>query len=78
LLTDRDSWGVDLTDLIDCDRAGLSALGAAYRRVLRHNRRMTLIGCSPSLWRDLTRLRLGHHILNSGDGGTALPDSSSN
>jgi anti-anti-sigma regulatory factor len=73
LLTDRDSWVIDATDLTGCDHRGVSAIGAAYRRALRHNRRMTLIGCAPSLQRDLTRLRLDHHILNSTDGVTAIP-----
>jgi anti-anti-sigma regulatory factor len=75
LLTDRDSWVVDATDLTGCDHRGVSAIGAAYRRALRHNRRMTLIGCALSLQRDLARLRLDH-ISNSADGVTASPDSS--
>ena len=46
------------------DHTGLRAIGAAYRRLLRHDRRLTLCGASPELQRVLTRLRLGRHLLD--------------
>jgi len=44
LLGDHDTCVVDTTGLIGCDQIGVRAIGAAYRRALRHNRRMTLTG----------------------------------
>jgi anti-anti-sigma regulatory factor len=73
LLTDRDVWVVDATDLTACDHAGVRAIGAAYRRAVRHDRRITLTGTPPSLREDLKRLRLDHHILERGDGLAADP-----
>jgi enoyl-CoA hydratase/carnithine racemase len=44
-------------------RAALQAIGAAYRRLLRRGRRMTLSGADGALHEQLTRLRLDHHLL---------------
>jgi hypothetical protein len=63
----RDLWLVDATALTGCDGAGVRAIGVAYRRALRHNRRMTLVGAPDVLRRELTRLRLGSHVLGHGD-----------
>jgi anti-anti-sigma regulatory factor len=58
------NWVVDVADLSACDYAGVRAISAAYRRALRRNRGMTLIGESASLRWHLQRLRLDHHIYN--------------
>jgi anti-anti-sigma regulatory factor len=71
----HDTWLVDTTDLIGCDQIGVRAIGAAYRRALRHNRRMTLTGAPPPLQQPLTRLRLDHHLLHNTPGPAAAPDS---
>jgi anti-anti-sigma regulatory factor len=73
---DADQWVVDALGLTDCDHAGVRAIGLAYRRALRHGRRMVLTGASPALRRVLTRVRLDHHVLAAahGSGGrTAGP-----
>ena len=57
------SWQLDVSELADVDDAGLRALGAAYRRALRHGGHLTLHGASPALRAALTRLRLDRHIL---------------
>jgi anti-anti-sigma regulatory factor len=74
LLADHDTWVVDTTDLIGCDQIGVWAIGAAYRRALRHNRRMTLTGAPPGLQRSLERLRLDHHLLDRPVRAGAVPD----
>jgi anti-anti-sigma regulatory factor len=75
LLANHDTWLVDTTDLIGCDQIGVRAIGAAYRRALRHNRRLTLTGAPPPLQQPLTRLRLDHHLLHNVPGPAAAPDS---
>ena len=75
LLGEHGTWVVDTTDLIGCDQIGVRAIGAAYRRALRHNRRMVLTGAPPLLQRSLARLRLHHHLLDSAVGAGAVPDS---
>ena len=64
LLTEQRRWVVDVAALTVADNTGLRAIGAAYRRLLRHDRRMTLRGASPDLQRVLTRLHLGRHVLD--------------
>ena len=64
LLTEQRRWVVDVAGLTVADHSGLRAIGAAYRRLLRHDRRMTLHGASPELQRVLTRLHLGRHVLD--------------
>jgi anti-anti-sigma factor len=64
LLTEQRRWMVDVAALTVTDHTGLRAIGAAYRRLLRHDRRLTLCGVSPDLQRVLTRLRLGRHVLD--------------
>lgn len=64
LLTEQRRWVVDVAALTVTDHTGLRAIGAAYRRLLRHDRRLTLCGVSPDLQRVLTRLRLGRHVLD--------------
>jgi len=73
LLGNHDAWVIDTTDLIACDQIGVRAIGAAYRRALRHNRRMTLTGAPPLLQQSLARLRLDQHLLHSASG--AVPES---
>jgi anti-anti-sigma factor len=64
LLTARHpSWTIDVGRLTDIDHAGLRGLLSAYRRALRHGRRITLYSVSPSLQRALTLLRLDRHVL---------------
>jgi anti-anti-sigma regulatory factor len=75
LVTDGDVWVVDATDVTSCDRMGVCGIGVTYRRALRHGRRVKLIGAPPSLHRELTRLRLDHHLLDRGDALTAVPDN---
>jgi anti-anti-sigma regulatory factor len=75
LLGDHATWVVDTTDLTRCDHMGVRAIGAAYRRALRHSRRMTLTGVPPLLQRSLARLRLDHHVLDGDCGTDAVPHS---
>lgn len=63
LLSEQRRWVLDVAGVIVTDHTGLRAIGAAYRRLLRHDRRLTLHGASPDLQRVLTRLRLGRHVL---------------
>ena len=56
-------WQLDVTEVTDVDDAGLRAVGAAYRRALRHGGHLTLHGAPPALRAALTRLRLDHHVL---------------
>ena len=64
LHTEQRRWVLDVTTLTVADHTGLRAIGAAYRRLLRHDRRLTLRGASTDLQRVLTRLRLGRHVLD--------------
>ena len=64
LLTEQRRWVLDVAALTVADHTGLRAIGAAYRRLLRHERRLTLCGASPELQRVLTRLHLGRHVLD--------------
>jgi anti-anti-sigma regulatory factor len=73
-------WQLDVSELTDVDDAGLRAVGAAYRRALRHGRHLTLQGASPPLREALTRLRLDRHILGdrmapAGSSVSLLPHS---
>jgi anti-anti-sigma regulatory factor len=63
----RRSWTVHVAELSVADHAGLRAIGRAYRRALRHDRRITLRGAAPALQSALTRVHLVHHVL--GDDG---------
>lgn len=63
LAAEREHWRVDVAELVVRDRFGLRVLTAAYRRLLRRGRRMTLEGASPELQHALTRLRLDGHLL---------------
>lgn len=73
LRADAELWLLDVTGLTACDRFGLRAIGAAYRRALGNGRRMTLAGASPALQGSLARLRLDRHLIDDraahGDGG---------
>jgi anti-anti-sigma regulatory factor len=71
----HDTWVVDTTDVTGCDQIGVWAIGAAYRRALRHNRRMTLTGAPPLLQQSLARLRLDHHLLEDASDPDAVPHS---
>lgn len=73
LLTDRPLWVVDAAGITTCDHMGVRVIGVAYRRAVRHHRRMTLRGGPPSLRRDLARLRLDQHLRT----GIAAPDARS-
>jgi anti-anti-sigma factor len=73
LLTEQRRWVVDVAGLTVADHTGLRAIGAAYRRLLRHDRRMTLHGASPELQGVLTRLRLGRHVLDDDDDAEPVP-----
>ncbi|SHN76457.1 anti-anti-sigma factor [Geodermatophilus obscurus] len=64
LLTEQRRWVLDVSALTVTDHTGLRAIGAAYRRLLRHDRRLTLCGATPDLQRVLTRLHLGRHLLD--------------
>jgi anti-anti-sigma regulatory factor len=72
LLVDGDEWVVDATCVTACDGAGIRGIGTAYRRALRHGRRLRLVGVPPVLRRELTRLRLDHHLLDDDDDGAAV------
>lgn len=56
-------WVVDLTELTDCDATGLRAICVSYRRALRHDRRMRLVGTPAALKAALRRLHLDTHLL---------------
>jgi anti-anti-sigma factor len=56
------SWVVDVSGLAGRDQDCLRVISTAYRRALRHGRRMTLVGTPPSLQQALGRLRLDHHL----------------
>jgi anti-anti-sigma regulatory factor len=69
----RENWTVDVTELVVTDTSGLRAISAAYRRLVSHGRRMTLLGATPQLQEGLARLRLSHHVLQGGDGHEDAP-----
>lgn len=73
LLTGGDVWMVDATHVTACDHVGIRGIGTAYRRALRHDRRLRLTGAPPFLREELIRLRLDHHLLD-GDRAAAVPD----
>lgn len=56
-------WTIDVGGLTAIDDAGVRALSAAYRRAVRHGRRITLDGASPPLQQVLALLRLDTHVL---------------
>jgi anti-anti-sigma regulatory factor len=66
-------WVIDVAGLTGCDHTGLRTIGATYRRALRHDRGVTLIGAPRPLLVALGRLRLDHHLLTPGDGIPATP-----
>ncbi|MGY1742982.1 MULTISPECIES: STAS domain-containing protein [unclassified Blastococcus] len=59
----RPDWTLDVGAVTYLDSAGLRALSGAYRRALRHGRRVTLDGAPPSLQHVLTLMRLDRHLL---------------
>lgn len=67
LAGDCPEWTVDASGLTAADHAALRAIGAAYRRAIRHGRRLTILGTSPELHAALIRLRLDHHVLGARD-----------
>jgi anti-anti-sigma factor len=67
-------WTVEVAGLVVADHAGLRAIGRAYRRALRHNRRITLRGASPALHGALSQVHLDHHVLAVD--GDSTPDGS--
>jgi len=73
LRTGAERWVVDVAGLTGCDHTGLRAIGATYRRALRHDRQLTLIGASHALAVALGRLRLNNHLLTPGDDQPAAP-----
>jgi anti-anti-sigma regulatory factor len=62
--TEQPTLTVDVGGMEVADHAALRAIGDAYRRAVRHGRRITLHGASPQLRSALTRLHLGHHLLH--------------
>jgi anti-anti-sigma regulatory factor len=74
LLVNHDAWLLDTTDLTGCDQIGVWAIGAAYRRTLRHNRRMTLTGAPRLLQHPPGLMRDGLRVLpNLAPGEALLP-----
>jgi anti-anti-sigma regulatory factor len=67
----RRIWTVHVDELSVADHAGLPAIGRAYRRALRHDRRITLRGASPALQSALTRVHLVHRVLGNDGPPTA-------
>lgn len=61
--TEQATLTIDVSGMEVADHAGLRAIGDAYRRAMRHGRRITLRGASPQLRSALTQLRLGPHLL---------------
>ncbi|MGY1691916.1 STAS domain-containing protein [Geodermatophilus sp. SYSU D01105] len=66
-------WTVEVSGLTVADHAALRAIGAAYRRAIRHGRRLTILGTSPALHGALTRLRLDRHVLEPGEPAPPVP-----
>jgi anti-anti-sigma regulatory factor len=64
LFADHEHWAIDVTGLTVGDAAAVRTISGAYRRLLQHGRRMTLLGASPALRQALTRLRLDPHVLD--------------
>ena len=60
-------WTVEVSGLTVADHAALRAIGVAYRRAIRHGRRLTILGTSPALHGAATRLRLDQQLLERGD-----------
>jgi anti-anti-sigma regulatory factor len=63
LLTAGPVWVVDATYVTTFDRMGVRSIGVAYRRAIRHDRRMRVIGTPPALRQELAHFRLDHHLL---------------
>ena len=63
VLSARKLWTIDVSDMTVGDNVGLRSIGNAYRRAVRLNRRLTLLGASPALRQALVRLRLDHHVI---------------
>jgi anti-anti-sigma regulatory factor len=76
LLGDVDVWVIDASDVTSCDGMGMRGIGAAYRRALRHGRRLCLVGAPAPVRDQLLRLRLHHHLVVDDERSaapTALP-----
>ncbi|MGY1695620.1 MULTISPECIES: STAS domain-containing protein [unclassified Geodermatophilus] len=67
------TWTVDVGGLTHVDDAGVRVLLGAYRRAVRHGRRITLRGASPALRHTLTLLRLDRHVLHGEETGPGDP-----
>ncbi len=65
LVSGRDSWSADVSGLTLADRTGVRALGEAYRRLVRHGRRLTIVGAAPPLTDLLARVRLDLHVVTT-------------
>ena len=63
LRSEQRDWTVDVSACDVADHAGLRALAGSYRRAVRHERRIVLLGASPGLRHALARLRLDRHML---------------
>jgi anti-anti-sigma regulatory factor len=72
----RRLWIIDVSHLTVGDHDGLRAIGNAYRRAIRHDRRMTLLGASPALRAALARLRLDRHVVAGDDPSVPRPRES--
>jgi anti-anti-sigma regulatory factor len=59
----RRCWLVEIAEADLGGDAGLQAIGAAYRRLLRGGHGMTLVGADPALCQRLVRARLDRHVL---------------
>jgi len=72
VLSARKLWTIEVAGMTVSDNVGLRAIGNAYRRAVRLDRRLILLGASPALRQALIRLRLDHHVID------ASPADSSN
>jgi anti-anti-sigma factor len=75
LAAGHDTWVVDASGLTGCDQIGLRTICAAYRRALRHGRRIIVVGAPPLIEGRLRRLRLDHHILGGATNPPAVPQA---
>ena len=75
LHTGTPEWFLDTAGLTGCDHIGLRTIGIAYRRAVRHGRRLVVVGTAPWLQAALTRLRLDHHVLAAEYDAVAPPAS---
>ncbi|MGY1781976.1 STAS domain-containing protein [Geodermatophilus sp. SYSU D01036] len=63
LVAGPQQWHLDLAAVTAVDTASLRALGAAYRRAVRHDRRLIVHRPAPDVERALRRLCLDRHVL---------------